>query len=48
VKITIELVCFIVALILFAIAAASVPTGKFNAQAGGLFFLTLALTSLGD
>ena len=36
-EVTISLVLQIIALVLFAIAAASIPTGRLNAVAAGLF-----------
>lgn len=38
------LVLYVVALVLFALAALGVGTSRFNLMAGGLFFLTAVLT----
>jgi hypothetical protein len=42
-----DLICLIVALVLFALAALGVPSPpRFNLVAGGLFFLTLSMLPL--
>jgi hypothetical protein len=40
---SIDLGCLIIALVFFALAAFSVPSGRFNLTAAGLFFLTLQM-----
>ena len=39
---TIALLCKVIALVLFAVAALGVPTSRFSLIAAGLFFYTLA------